>query len=320
MRKLSKKWAIIAIILAFTGIAYAITYTTYDYLWIKYDAVISGTTTLTGAVTTASTHTYSGNIQSGATGARLLDDYNLSSRATPLLTDPSYVFGFIDDFIEASINVLTDTMFTNPLNRTITPSTWVISMGATDSVRTYGPNVTTQIVDSVGGYISLSVGGADDDSTLLYGRREWVKLDTIGSKGTWFEIKLSIPDTTQFEFRVGLAERNISMSGYSVSGVWFQNTDGDATDKVIFMTDRAGSVDSVTAITNFAAATQYTFAFYANGSGTVTGYVDGTALTAISKFIPRTANLTPFILLKAGEAKAARVKAYVDYIKIVQMR
>jgi hypothetical protein len=319
----SKKLILISfLILCFSALLYAGT-TNLDSLELAGNLTVAGTVTFSGAVTNSSTTaftgvaTYSGNIEPGATGARLFDDYNLASRATPLLTDPSYVYGIYDEFINVDVNVLVDTVYSNALNSTPRTSMWVILI---DSARSYGPNVVAQVIDSAGGYMTLSVGNADDDSVKLYNRREWVKCDTIGAKGTWFEIKLSLPDTTQFEFKIGLAEKNVDMTGTTASGIYFRNVDGS--DKVTFVTNRAGSEDSVTAIADFAAGTQYTLAFYANGSGTVTGYVNGTALTAISKFIPRTANLTPVILLKSGavHTTTTRQVAYVDYIKVVQVK
>lgn len=188
-----------------------------------------------------------------------------------------------------------------------------------DSMQTYPPTIS----DSAGGVAKIDVGRADDDSITIRGQSEWVLPDTIYGKPTFFWVRLTIPDTTDFEFLVGLCEDGIGIRNATRSGIYFQLL--DATNKVILTTNRAGSMDSVTALSNVASGTWYDFMFYADGEGGVYGFVKtsgGTAaeLTKISKYVPRTANLTPTLVCKQGSANTDREHVYMSDLKVIHFK
>lgn len=257
-------------------------------------------------------------------GADILSD-SLSSASTdpdiPVPLNMTDYISFEDDFIALSIGPMSAAT-----NGPITPiagkdsayalTTWLYGIDAYDSVVTYPPIP----VDTTGGVIALRIGRADNDSVKLITASEFVKVDTIGGLKAWYYCRLYVPDTTQFEFRVGLFEKNMAVTGATVSGIYFQNV--DESNKVTFVTNRAGSIDSVTAIANISSDTWYELAFYLDGLGTVTGYVNRVALTTISKYVPRTANLAVGFIFKNGAAyaAAARRQIGIDKVSYIQER
>lgn len=250
---------------------------------------VAGTSAFTGNVT------FSGNTT--VTGVnKTLSGFGIN---IPSLDDPTFVFG----------------MYSN----------W-----ATDQFDSTGKQINglayycdsteyKPVIPDSGGLMLKAFGiRADDDSGYVKYSFEPILMDTIGGKETGFFVELSLPDTTQYEVYVGFAEKNIAADNKISNGVYFRMV--DATNKMIFTTARGGTMDSVTAIANTAASTFYKLAFSANGSGTVTGYVNGVALTAISKYIPRTANLTPFIMVKQGQAVVNRQWVYIKNFGFFQYR
>ena len=255
-------------------------------------------------------------------GADILSDSLAAASIDPDIPVPLNMTDYIsfqDDFIGSNIGFMT------VANAPLTPvgldsayetNIWLYSIGNMDSIRNYPPLP----VDTTGGVIAFRIGRADNDSIKLITSVEFIKEDTISGYDSWFYTRLYLPDTTEFEFKVGVFEKNAGIGNDPASGIYFQNVDGS--NKIIFATNRAGSMDSVTAVANFASGTWYEFAFHTNGSGSVTAYVNRVALTTITKFIPRTANLCVGIIAKTGAAYAATARRQIgtDRFSYIQER
>jgi len=250
---------------------------------------VAGTSAFTGNVT------FSGNITTGGVN-KTTSTFGIN---IPSLDDPTFVFGSYFNWATSQLDSVGKQI--NGLEY------------RTDSTE-YKP-----VVADSGGLMLKAFGiRADDDSGYVKYSFEPILMDTIGGKETGFFAELSFPDTTQYEVYVGLAEKNIAADNKISNGVYFRIL--DATNKMIFATARGGTMDSVTAVSNTAANTFYKLAFSADGSGTVTGHVNGVALTTISRYIPRTANLTPFIMVKQGQAVVNRQWTYIKNFGWFQYR
>lgn len=208
----------------------------------------------------------------------------------PNLDDPTYVYGKYFNFATDNID---------SIGKLINGLEYYC-----DSTL-YKPSVS----DSAGIVLKALGIRADNDSGFIRFSFEPILSDTVDGKRNGFFVELSLPDTTEYELYVGLAEKNFAADNKIANGIYFRIL--DATNKMIFTTARGGSMDSVTAVANTAAGTFYKLAFEANGSGSVTAYVNGTALTTISRYIPRTANLTPFIMVKQGATVVSRQYVYI---------
>ena len=250
---------------------------------------VTGNSVFTGTVGVTGNFTNTGVI-------RMTSGYGIN---IPSLADPTAVFG-------AYFNFATDQL--DSVGKQINGLEY-----RTDSTE-YKPVVA----DSSGIVLKAFGIRADDDSGYVKFSFEPILMDTIGGKESGFFCELSLPDTTQYEVYLGLAEKNIAADNKISNGVYFRML--DATNKMIFATARGGTMDSVTAVANVAASSFYKLAFVANGSGSVTGYVNGVALTTISRYIPRTANLTMFVMVKQGQAVVNRQWVYIKNLGFYQYR
>ena len=182
-----------------------------------------------------------------------------------------------------------------------------------DSSQQYYPT----IADTTG-ILKLDYGCADNDSCAILAASEFVYVDTLGTTPLSMKMRFYVGDTTQSEFKFGLMEKNLVVGHGAVNGIYVQKLDG--VNEMSLFCSRGGTVDSVVAISNMAVNTWYEVIVYCDGSGGVYGFVNGTALTKITRYTPRTARLTPAILAKTGEASAARKYVYFDDFDVIFLK
>lgn len=168
------------------------------------------------------------------------------------------------------------------------------------------------ITDEDGGVLLVTNDAADDDNDFFQSVAETYTFET--DKKLWFKARFKVSDATQCDFVMGLQVRDTSPLAVS-DGVWFQKDDGDT--NLDFHVAKSSSQTDVAAIATV--STSYlTVAFYYDGAGTLTYYVDNEPLgTAAVTNLPST-QLTVSFGLQNGEAAAKTMS--VDYIFVAKER
>jgi hypothetical protein len=195
-------------------------------------------------------------------------------------------------------------------NHALSTSKW---MWYHDSGTVYPPLVTDTT-----GILRLDYGAADNDSVVVRAGSEFVKCDTIGGYPISMKMRFYLGDTTQSEFKFGLMEENCVIGHSAGNGIYLQKLDG--VNEMSLFCARGGTVDSVVAISNVAVNTWYEVVVFCDGLGGVYGFVNGTALTKISRYVPRTARLTPLMIAKNGETSVSHKYAYFDQFDVVLVK
>lgn len=169
--------------------------------------------------------------------------------------------------------------------------------------------------DGKGGELTLTTNDAEDDAEQRNYVTESFKLD---SGKLWFEARLKASEATEIDVMIGLiANEDLTAVGDNLpaDGLVFKKDDGDA--KIDVSSSKDGTDDDASDVATL--DTDYhRYGFYFNGDDTVEAYFDGEKVATLSTTICEDEELTPSIMVKAGDGNARTVT--VDYIRVVQER
>lgn len=177
-------------------------------------------------------------------------------------------------------------------------------------------DATEAVGDGAGGILTITNDAADDDADQLARKSETFKLAT--GKRLFFAIRAAVSDATQADIALGLiANEDLTAVTDNMPGdgvVWVSD-DGDT--ELDFKSCKNGTNEEADAEGTLDTA-MHEYAFYFDGDSTITPYLDGVAGTDIETTIPDDEELTPFMLVRNGEAVAKILT--VDYIECNQLR
>jgi len=192
-----------------------------------------------------------------------------------------------------------------------TGSGWILTIIDTD----IDTGATQAIEDAAGGILALTVDDNALDSVNLQVNGETFKL--AAGKPLYFESKFAVDCAAIANptVVVGLCIKDTTLAGSMTDGVYFIKDNGDANLDIV--TELASSETKADTGVDLVDNTFVTVAFYYDGAGNVTFYVDGTEIATHSTNIP-TGELTVSFAQLNGEAAANVLR--IDYVKAVQVR
>ena len=224
----------------------------------------------------------------------------------PLVSSPSLVHIFYDDFVHSIATALPTLGWTNT------------KVGTGTSV----------LGDIAGGVLVMTCQATTDDSTEhnIY-QQETFRLAT--GKKLWYEVRFRCPcaDVTDLDLSMGLIETEdlrAVADNKPANGIVFIKT--DAAVGTIFLnvsdnnTDKVSPASIKTLVTNTWTRLGFYFDGGATGLATITPYVDGVAVQPITGVTYATmSELAPFLLVRNGDATETQI-LQVDYIYAAQER
>lgn len=222
--------------------------------------------------------------------------------ACPIKSDPNYLsiaYDVEDDFYE--------------LDTTATVGRWAAFNVGTG---------TTTIADDVAGGILLLTCQATTDNACEQLNYVNAPFLLAAGKTLWYECRLKLVGDAQSEISFGLVAAGEDLTAVAdvlpADGVSFSSQDGSlAVDLTASKngTDTGASAGVKTMVSN----TYVTFGLKIDGVTSITPYIDGVAGTAITATIPDDEALTPYFLVRNGDATTQQVM-HVDYVRVVQLR
>jgi len=189
---------------------------------------------------------------------------------------------------------------------------WILTMIDTD-----GDGGGSQAIeDAAGGILALTVDNNALDSVNLQVNGEAFKL--ASGKPCYFESRFAVncAAIANPTVVVGLCIKDTTLAGSMTDGVYFIKDNGDA--NLDFVCEKNSSETKADTGTDLVDNTFVTVAFYYDGAGNVTYYVDGTEVATVSTNIPDDEELTVSFAQLNGEAAANVLR--IDYVKAVQVR
>lgn len=173
---------------------------------------------------------------------------------------------------------------------------------------------TLVMADVAGGWLCLTGGGADGHGIQMQSDGEMFL--PAADKDIWFEASVKVLDADDCDWFLGLASTDTNVFSTDPTDIIaFRGDDGDA--NVDFQVRKAGTgaqADSATDLTNNAAMR---LGFHVNGVTSVTPFINGTALTAVTTNIPIVELALTFGALD-GATQANNFLA-IDWYRILQL-
>lgn len=177
-------------------------------------------------------------------------------------------------------------------------------------------DATEAVIDAAGGTIVVTNDAADNDYDQMVRKNETFKL--AAGKRLFCAIMAKISDATEADLWLGLiANEDLSAvaDNMPADGVVWVKDDGDT--ELDFKSCKNGTNEENDA-EGTADTSYHEFAFYFDGAGTITPYLDGVAGTAIETTIPDDEELAVGWGIRNGEAVAKVLT--VDYYDVAQLR
>jgi len=216
---------------------------------------------------------------------------------------PDDVFCVFDDFLKADISETADLALWNA----------TLVDGGSDDGEVLG------VADgSVGGWLTCTTNDADNDLNNLQVNGEAFQF--ASGKPLYFETKLYVNDIDTQDLFVGLSITDATIIAGGTDMVGFRIPDGTAAQNFVCLTEKDSSettTDSNVAITA-ALATAKKLAFFFDGNGTVTFYIDDEQVAVHTLTIPDDEALTPSLEIRNASAAASTLS--VDYVLCAQAR
>ena len=183
---------------------------------------------------------------------------------------------------------------------------------------------TEAVGDSAGGTVLLTNGAADDDSgSSINWANETFYL--AAGKTIWYECYIKAAArkagaNSEIDLSIGLGVvENLTavMDNFCADGIAFTVTDGA---KVWQITASKGGTNTGTVTTTVdLTAGWIKLGLLIDGVTSITPYINGTAQTALTTTIPDDQELSPFFMVRNGDATITQTLE-VDYVKVVQLR
>jgi len=189
---------------------------------------------------------------------------------------------------------------------------WILTIIDTDT----DGGASQAIEDGAGGILALTVDDNASDSVNLQLNGETFKL--ASGKPLYFESRFAVncAAIANPTVVVGLCIKDTTLAGGVSDGVFFIKDNGDA--NLDFVCEKNSTETKADTGTDLVDDTFVTVAFYFDGAGNVTYYVDGSEVETHSTNIPDDEELTISFAQLNGEANANVLR--IDYVKAVQVR
>lgn len=210
------------------------------------------------------------------------------------LPDPSSWHVYFDDF------------------DTYNASDWTIT-----TVEAGAGDATEALSDVDGGVLLVTNDAADDDSDFFQKKGESFLLEA--GKRAIFKARVRTSDATQSDIVIGLQITDTTPLD-ATDGIYFLKADGAATASIVCRKNATTGSTSASAVATFANDTWIELAWYYDGKGSLSYFVDGQqrgTLDASSTYLPDT-ELTVSFGIQNGEAVAKTLS--VDYILAAKER
>lgn len=186
--------------------------------------------------------------------------------------------------------------------------------GWTVSVITATSTGTLVEASGVGGWLALT-SGTHDGAGIQAQQNNLSYLPAAG-KHIWFEAEIKIADADDMDWMVGLASTDTNVfSTDPTELIVFRGDDGDL--NIDFQVRNGGTGAAADTTYDTANGTAVRLGFFVNGVTSVTPYINGTALTAVTSNLPTA--VTRVTLGALGGASTGSNTCSVNWLRIVQL-
>jgi len=179
---------------------------------------------------------------------------------------------------------------------------------------------TAAVNDAIGGTALLTNAGTTDNSGCQI-RSVSKGFYLAAAKHLWFEARVKCAaGATEVDVAMGLsAGENLTAvaDNMAADGIVIHKDDGATVLKLT--ASKAGTNTGANADIGTMTTGWHTYGFYVNGVTNITPYFDGTADDAITATIPDAVLLSPFFMVRNGDATTTQTLE-IDYVKVVQLR
>jgi len=173
---------------------------------------------------------------------------------------------------------------------------------------------TLVMADAAGGWLNLT-GGTHDGAGIQMQTDGEIYLPAA-NKDIWFEASIKLADADDIDWFLGLAVTDTNVfSTDPTSLIAFRGDDGDA--NIDFQVRSGGTGDKADTESDASNATAVRLGFHVLGVTSVTPYINGTALTAVTSNIPTTEMTLSFGMLNGSTTGNNTLG--IDWYRIVQL-
>jgi len=189
---------------------------------------------------------------------------------------------------------------------------WILTIVDTDT----DGGASQAIEDTAGGVLALTVDDNALDRVNLQLNAETFQL--ASGKPLFFETRFAVncAAIANPTVIVGLCIKDTDLTGGMSDGAYFIKDNGDA--NLDFCCEKDSNESKADTGVDMADNTFITPAFYFDGAGNVTYYVNGTEIGTTSTYVPDDEALTVSFSQLNGEANANIFR--IDYVKAIQVR
>ena len=182
----------------------------------------------------------------------------------------------------------------------------------------------TAVSDSVGGTVVMTCDATNDDSGIsLNWANETFKL--AAGKTIWYEtyVKAAARKAgadSEIDLSIGLGvveDITGTADNFCEDGIAFTVTEGAKVWQIT--ASKSGTNTGTVTTTVDLTAGWIKLGLLIDGTSTITPYINGTAQTALTTTIPDDQELSPFFMVRNGDATITQTLE-VDYVKVVQLR
>jgi len=184
---------------------------------------------------------------------------------------------------------------------------WDTNQWDINTVEAGSGSASEAVGDEAGGVLTLTNDDADDDADQVIYKTESFKL--AAGKRLYAEFRVKASEATQIDIALGLiASEDLTAvaDNLPADGVVWKSDDGDT--HLDFCSSKDGT-DEKNEEEGTLDTDWHVFAFYFDGAGTITPYLDGVAGTPIETTICDDEELAAMLLVRNGSAAARTLKA-----------
>ena len=173
---------------------------------------------------------------------------------------------------------------------------------------------TVHMADEVGGWLNLKGGTHDGAGVQMQSQGE--AFLCAANKDIYYELSLKATDADDLDWFVGLSNTDTNVFSTDPDNIIaFRGDDSDA--NIDFQVRSAGTGNKADTGTDLVNATAIRLGFYVKGVTSVTPYINGAALTAVTANIPTSEMCLVFGMLN-GAMQANNILA-IDWYRALQL-
>ena len=174
-----------------------------------------------------------------------------------------------------------------------------------------------------GGVVLLTCQATTDDACQQI-NHTGAPFKLAAGKTLWYEARVRFTgDVTQSEFSIGLCNSGEDLKAVAdvlpQDGISFSKQDAVAGTVNCTASKDGTDTGAVAAVHTLVSGAWVVFGFLINGVTSITPYVNGVAKTALTATICDDEQLTPYFLVRNGDATTTEILA-IDYVRVVQLR